>query len=103
MDVATLPGRPDICFLRSRVAIFVHGCFWHQCPTCKRNLIPKANAEFWQLKFARNKERDQLVQARLVSMGYSVLVLWECEVSRNLQAAIDQVAGVVSRVAESTR
>lgn len=77
------PGRPDICFPGKKVAIFIHGCFWHRCPSCNRPL-PKTNTEFWQAKFEHNQERDSRKIAELEKNGWKVLVIWECQLKRNL-------------------
>ncbi len=71
------PGRPDVCFPGRRVAIFVHGCFWHRCPYCALP-TPRSNAGFWQAKFARNRARDERDRALLAQRGWTVLVVWEC-------------------------
>lgn len=75
-----LPGRPDLVFPGRRKVIFVHGCFWHghECPVGSR--LPKTNTEFWAGKRRRNQERDALQRQLLEDMGWSVLVVWECEV-----------------------
>src|SRR5688572_12008011 len=52
-----VPGRPDICYVSKKVAIFVNGCFWHRCPHCNYQL-PKTNTEFWKEKFGKNVNRD---------------------------------------------
>lgn len=73
-----LPGSPDIALGPRRLAIFVHGCFWHG-HDCKRGARqPKQNADYWQAKIARNRLRDAAVQARLVTMGWKPLIVWEC-------------------------
>ena len=79
-----LPGKPDVVFPRERVAIFVHGCFWHQCPTCDLPR-PTANAEFWARKLADNEARDAAAEAKLRSLGWNVAVVWEHEVLRDLE------------------
>jgi DNA mismatch endonuclease (patch repair protein) len=69
--------RPDIVFTRSRVAVFVDGCFWHRCPVHATD--PRANAAFWERKFERNVERDGADNAALVAAGWSVVRVWEHE------------------------
>lgn len=77
------PGRPDICFPGRKVAIFVHGCFWHRCPFCNPR-VPKTNIEFWQAKFERNQERDARKISELENAGWKVIVIWECQIKHNL-------------------
>jgi DNA mismatch endonuclease, patch repair protein len=87
-NVGTLPGKPDVVFTKRRLAVFVHGCFWHGCPHCTRNLTPKTNAKFWQEKRRANRERDERVEDELVARGYRVLVLWECRLKADLEVAV---------------
>ena len=70
-------GKPDITFPKSKVAIFVDGCFWHACP--KHGQIPKDNREFWVNKIERTKKRDKLVNRTLKNKNWKVLRVWECE------------------------
>jgi len=85
-----IPGRPDICFPRLKLAIFVNGCFWHRCPKC-RLPVPKKNQDFWQRKFIRNKKRDRLKKNRLERMGWKVIVVWECEIKKELIKTVDKI------------
>jgi DNA mismatch endonuclease (patch repair protein) len=79
----SLPGAPDLANRRRRWAVFVHGCFWHRHSGCSRATTPKANAEFWLSKFARNTERDQEAVRALRAMGYRVATIWECDVTNS--------------------
>ena len=74
-----LPGRPDIVLPRHRVAVFVHGCFWHRHVGCAKTTTPTTRAEFWNAKFDANVARDAAAIARLKSLGWRVLVIWECD------------------------
>jgi DNA mismatch endonuclease (patch repair protein) len=76
-----LPGKPDLVFGPARMAIFVHGCFWHshEKEECLDGRAPKSNASYWLPKLARNKERDSASIAALRDAGWRVLVIWECE------------------------
>jgi DNA mismatch endonuclease (patch repair protein) len=74
-----VPGRPDVAFPARRIAIFVHGCFWHQHPGCRHARVPATRTEFWHAKFRRNRERDARLQAQAEAMGWRALVIWECE------------------------
>ena len=85
-----VPGRPDICFIGKRVAIFVNGCFWHRCPHCRLPL-PRTNREFWRKKFLRNIERDRLKEERLIGEGWTVLTFWECEIKRDTKSILEKV------------
>jgi DNA mismatch endonuclease, patch repair protein len=75
-----LPGRPDLVFCGRKKVIFVHGCFWHQHPSCKRARMPKSRMEFWEPKLRRNRERDLENQVQLQRKGWRYLVVWECEI-----------------------
>lgn len=78
LHVRALPGTPDLVFPARRKVIFVHGCFWHQHPGCKRATIPSSRREFWLPKLARTVERDRAAIAALNAAGWDVLVIWEC-------------------------
>jgi DNA mismatch endonuclease (patch repair protein) len=73
-----LPGRPDIVLPRFRVAIQVHGCFWHRHPGCRLASSPATRPDFWQAKFAANIERDESNLAKLRAAGWRTAVIWEC-------------------------
>ncbi len=70
-----LPGRPDFCFPKQRVAVFVDGCYWHGCPRCFK--LPKKNTEFWREKIRRNRARDRRNERLLKSNGWRVIRFWE--------------------------
>lgn len=79
-----LPGNPDLVFPSRKKVIFVHGCFWH-LHDCKYGLVtPSTNAEFWREKRAGNRHRDNRNQTALVDLGWSFLIIWECQL-RNLE------------------
>ncbi|MGI9211244.1 MAG: very short patch repair endonuclease [Methylococcaceae bacterium] len=82
-----LPGKPDIVLPGKRVAIFVHGCFWHLHAGCPYVKLPSTRREFWQEKLQGNVERDARVRVALIEMGWRVLILWEC-LTRNRDAAV---------------
>lgn len=73
-----LPGSPDIVLPKHRVAIFVHGCFWHRHEKCFYATSPATRAKFWQEKLSGNRDRDLRQQAELNRRGWRVLVVWEC-------------------------
>ncbi|UVV69170.1 very short patch repair endonuclease [Brucella anthropi] len=86
-----LPGTPDLVFPRHRLAVFVHGCFWHRHPNCRRATTPTTNIVKWAEKFERNRLRDARAKAELEKLGWSVLVIWECE-TRSEKALAEQLA-----------
>jgi DNA mismatch endonuclease (patch repair protein) len=80
IDASVLPGqrrRADIVFMSARVAVFVHGCFWHGCP--EHGTRPKANASWWAEKLERNMTRDAETRQQLEAAGWSVVEVWEHE------------------------
>lgn len=74
-----LPGTPDLVFPKYKVALFVHGCFWHRHEGCPRATMPKTRVDYWQAKFHRNVERDARHAADLLALGWKPAVIWECE------------------------
>lgn len=84
------PGRPDICFPKRKLAIFIHGCYWHRCPHCKLSM-PKTHKKFWKEKFKRNKERDKRKLRALQKKAWNILVLWECQVTKNISECVKEV------------
>lgn len=88
------PGCPDICYPGRKIAIFVHGCFWHMCPYCKPPL-PKSHVKFWNNKLKRNKERDKKKVNDLKAIGWIVLEIWECQIRSNLEDCIRKVNSVM--------
>ena len=99
-----LPGRPDIVLPKYRTVIFVHGCFWHGHKDCKYYTVPKTNTAFWMAKVARNQERDQEVWRKLEAKGWSVIIVWECELKKaKLEETIERVAGEIVRNGEAYR
>ena len=77
-----LPGTPDIVLPKYRTVIFVHGCFWHGHKDCKNATTPKSNTEFWKTKITRNQQRDQEVWRQLEAKGWSVIIVWECQLKK---------------------
>jgi DNA mismatch endonuclease (patch repair protein) len=79
LDRRDLPGRPDIVLPGRRLAIFVHGCFWHGHDCARGGRVPKANRPYWTAKIGRNRARDIETGAALAALGWRVEVVWECE------------------------
>lgn len=74
-----LPGSPDLVFPSRHKVVFVHGCYWHRHPGCRRASTPGTRRDFWEAKFARNVERDARKERELRQAGWDVLTIWECE------------------------
>jgi DNA mismatch endonuclease (patch repair protein) len=74
-----LPGRPDMVLPRFKLAVFVHGCFWHRHPRCKKATTPAHNRSFWITKFRANRLRDRRCERQLKRLGWNVATIWECE------------------------
>lgn len=76
-----MPGRPDFAWPDLRVAVFVDGCFWHG-HNCGRNVTPKTNAKAWRDKIRRNQARDQRVARNLRRLGWKIIRIWECSLTK---------------------
>lgn len=77
-----LPGQPDFLLVDQRVVVFVHGCFWHGHAVCRKGTTrPVSNRLFWNEKIEKNRRRDRRTAAHLRGAGFSVLTIWECEIS----------------------
>ncbi len=101
-----LPGRPDLVLPKHRLAVFVHGCFWHRHEGCRYASTPKSRVAFWTEKFEANVVRDARQEAALRALGWRVLVIWQCEtrdeavIERRLAASIAR--GGIATEKEST-
>ena len=80
-NVRDLPGSPDFANKRRRIAVFVHGCFWHGHIDCDKARIPRHNRRFWTEKFEANRARDRVKERMLRKAGYQVVVIWQCAIS----------------------
>lgn len=85
-----LPGKPDIVFPSKKKAIFVHGCFWHR-HDCKRSSTPKSNTDYWEEKFTRNITRDKKNQLLLNELGWSFIIVWECEIKNEFSKVTENI------------
>jgi len=74
-----LPGKPDVVFVSRRVALFVHGCFWHRHTGCKNCTTPTSNQKFWLSKLEGNAARDKKIRRDLSKLGWKTSVIWECQ------------------------
>jgi DNA mismatch endonuclease (patch repair protein) len=86
-----LPGKPDIVLPKYKTVVFVHGCFWHGCPVCRHAQVrPQTNTGYWNKKLDRTMARDKENIARLESLGWRVLVIWECETRKRCEENLTQ-------------
>lgn len=85
-----LPGVPDLVFPGRRIALFVHGCFWHQHPSCPAASRPRSRTDYWSQKLDGNVARDERQRLALEAAGWKVLAIWECETRSH--AALDALA-----------
>lgn len=90
----TVEGKPDIAFVSKKIAIFVHGCYWHRCPYCKLEL-PKYNTKFWKQKFEQNMKRDKEKTEQLKKINWEVVTLWECEINSDFNKCLQKIKKVL--------
>lgn len=80
------PGHPDIVLPKYNTIVFVHGCFWHRHEGCRYATTPSTNVEYWQRKFQTNAFRDKRDQEQLERMGWHVLIIWECQLKKDVRS-----------------
>ena len=83
----SLPGSPDIALRKYKVAIFVHGCYWHN-HSCRSGKLPKRNRDLWAEKMERNKQRDARKEQALIEHGWTVYVIWTCQLKNQKRREI---------------
>jgi len=97
LHVPNLPGKPDIVIPRCKLAIFVHGCFWHGHENCSLGRLPKSRVDYWKSKIANNKKRDLSVKEKLEAEGWRVLVIWHCQL-RTKKATVIALPEFLERI-----
>ena len=95
------PGTPDIVLPKYRTVIFVHGCFWHMHEGHPCFVMPKSNTDYWIPKLDRNRKRDAENIRKLESMGWNVIVVWECSLKKNLRE--DTLCKLIRKIRENLR
>ena len=85
-----LPGKPDLYLKKYNLAIFIHGCFWHQ-HGCRYSVIPKSNKKYWELKLKNNTLRDENNLKELKHLGIKYEIIWECRIKKHLEKEITKV------------
>lgn len=88
-----LIGKPDLVFVRARVAVFIDGCFWHACPIHGQE--PKTNTGFWSEKLTKNKLRDLHVNTELAALGWAVVRIWEHELKSDTGRCVEELVKIV--------
>lgn len=97
VNYKALPGKPDIVFTKKKIAVFIHGCYWHG-HNCKTRYAhaSQSNKAYWVPKIQRTKERDQEHIRDLQDLGWKVLVLWECEIRLNFEGTMNRLQHFLS-------
>lgn len=97
-----LPGSPDIVLPKYKTVIFVNGCFWHGHEGCKHFVWPKSNEEFWKNKIETNIARDKKKTEALESLGWNVIVVWECELKKHtIDETLKKLNNELSEICEN--
>jgi DNA mismatch endonuclease (patch repair protein) len=96
LHVKDLPGKPDIVLPKYKTVIFVHGCFWHGHEGCRYYVVPKTRTDWWLEKINRNVLNDQFSKQLLITQGWNVIEIWECELKRkNIEATFLAVKNIL--------
>jgi DNA mismatch endonuclease, patch repair protein len=88
-----LPGKPDIVFVKKKIAIFIDGCFWHKCPICFQE--PETRKDFWMKKINTNVNRDRNVDDQLQKTGWNVIRIWEHEIRKEPDCVIKKIISLL--------
>ena len=90
LNYTKVPGKPDVAFVGKKVAVFIHGCFWHCCPHCQPPR-PQTHKDFWDQKLDRNVQRDQRNVRALRRAGWRVVTIWECRFRKFPESTVRRV------------
>lgn len=88
-----LPGKPDIVFIKKKIAVFIDGCFWHKCPVCFQE--PETRKDFWMKKIQSNIDRDKKVNEQLKNDGWAVIRIWEHEIKKEPEEAVKKIIALL--------
>ena len=91
-------GKPDIAIKKHKIAIFVHGCFWHGHENCKLSQKTKTRVEYWNNKINKNISRDQNIIKQLNIDGWHTFVLWECQIKSNFEVILRDLLGSIEGI-----
>lgn len=95
LNVAALPGKPDLVLAKYRAVIFVQGCFWHQ-HNCAQFHWPKSRVDWWRAKITATRRHDEMVQDKLREMGWRVLLLWQCAIKGRTRLPQEQLLAQIN-------
>lgn len=91
-----LPGKPDIAFTKKRIAVFIHGCFWHGHEVgCRYSHKPQSRQEYWNEKISKTKKRDIAHTKELSESGWKVVIIWECEIRNTFEDTIKNLISLI--------
>ena len=93
-----LPGKPDIVLPKYKTVIFVNGCFWHKHEDCRYFVWPKSNQDFWREKINKNVRRDTINRRLLETMGWRVIIVWECELKRGKEETLTNLEKLIQLI-----
>lgn len=93
-----LPGKPDIYLGKYKTVIFINGCFWHHHQNCKLAVYPKTNSDFWLTKINKNVDNDKRNQEMLLSAGYQVITIWECDIEKHFDETMKNVTELITKI-----
>lgn len=97
VNYKALPGKPDIVFTKKKIAIFIHGCYWHGHDCGSRYAhTSQSNKAYWGPKIERTKQRDQEHIQELEALGWKVVVLWECQLRGDFEKTIQKLLKLLS-------
>lgn len=99
LNANDLPGKPDIVFIKCKLAVFVDGCFWHGCPKCYRR--PSSNQSYWDAKVAGNVERDKRRRKELRRLGWKVIRFWEHDIQESCIVATERIDKALKKLAQA--
>lgn len=89
----SLPGKPDVVMKKYKSVVFVHGCFWHGHEGCKYFTIPATRTDWWSAKIERNSQKDSESIEELQKLGWTVYVIWECELKpKNRKVTLESLS-----------
>jgi DNA mismatch endonuclease, patch repair protein len=101
-NYSDLPGKPDLFFCKARVALFIHGCYWHRHANCKYAYTPKSNLDFWLPKLERNRLHDKEIIELLLSKNIRIIIIWECTIKK-MQKDENERNEILSKIVDFIR